>query len=78
MFLGVLLMGVMLLIIGKLFDKFGVCVLVVIGLMIIVVMMYFFSNLEFDMMYIMFIMFYMFCMFGMFMVMMLVMINGLN
>ena len=75
---GALLMAIMSPLTGKLFDKFGGRVLAIIGLTIMVVTTYFFSQLTLDTTYTHLLILYSVRMFGMSMVMMPVSTNGLN
>ncbi len=75
---GALLMGVMSPITGKLFDKYGAKVLAIIGMSIVVISTYFFSDLSMETTYLQIMGIYTIRMFGISMVMMPVMTNGLN
>ncbi|MEC0131922.1 MULTISPECIES: DHA2 family efflux MFS transporter permease subunit [Paenibacillus] len=75
---GALIMGVMSPITGKLFDKFGGKVLALMGLAIVVISTYFFSDLTETTKYSTLMILYSVRMFGISMVMMPVMTNGLN
>ncbi|RXJ02534.1 DHA2 family efflux MFS transporter permease subunit [Anaerobacillus alkaliphilus] len=75
---GALIMAVMSPITGRLFDKFGGRVLAIMGLAIITITSYYFSQLTFETTYMHLIVLYSIRMFGMSMVMMPVSTNGLN
>ncbi|MDF2556329.1 MAG: Drug/metabolite transporter, superfamily protein [Bacillales bacterium] len=75
---GALIMGIMMPINGRLFDKYGARVLAVPGLTITVITTYLFSQLTLDTSYTNLVLLYTLRMFGMSMVMMPVMTNGLN
>lgn len=75
---GALAMGIMSPITGKLFDKYGAKVLSIIGLAIVIVTTYFFSQLTDSTQYSTLMTLYTVRMFGIAMVMMPVMTNGLN
>lgn len=76
--LGVLIMGVMMFVIGVIFDKYGVKCLVIIGMFILIVVIVLFVFLIKMILVLYIVIFYVICMFGIFMVMMLVMIFGMN
>jgi len=75
---GALAMGIMSPITGKLFDKYGARVLALVGLTIMIVTTYLFTDLTLETSYMHLIWLYTFRMFGMSMVMMPVMTNGMN
>ncbi|WP_233711021.1 DHA2 family efflux MFS transporter permease subunit [Lederbergia citrisecunda] len=75
---GALVMGIMSPITGKLFDKYGAKVLALVGLTIMIVTTYLFTDLTLETSYLHLILLYTFRMFGMSMVMMPVMTNGMN
>jgi len=75
---GALMMGIMSPITGKLFDKYGARVLALVGLTIMIVTTYLFTDLTLETSYLHLILLYTFRMFGMSMVMMPVMTNGMN
>ena len=75
---GAVVMGIMSPITGKLFDKFGARLLVLIGLIITLVSTYYFSTISLTTPYSELLVLYTVRMFGMSMVMMPVMTNGLN
>lgn len=77
-FLGLLIMGIMGLVVGKLFDKYGICLLVIIGLVIMTYVIYEFIKLLMDMLYSVIMMDYIICLIGMLFIMMLIMIVGMN
>lgn len=75
---GAIMMGIMMPITGRLFDKFGPKALAVIGLSITAISTYMLAHLQIDSTYIYIILIYTLRMFGMSMVMMPIMTNGLN
>lgn len=75
---GAIIMGIMMPITGKLFDKFGPRILAVIGLAVTAVSTYMLAQLQIDSSYGFIIFVYTLRMFGMSMVMMPIMTNGLN
>lgn len=75
---GALVMGFMSPVTGKLFDKYGAKILAIIGMSIVVISTYFFSDLSLDTSYLHIMILYTIRMFGISMVMMPVMTNGLN
>ncbi len=75
---GALIMGLMSPVTGRLFDKFGARALAMIGLSIVVLSTYFFSQLSLETTYLQIMGMYTIRMFGISMVMMPVMTNGLN
>ena len=75
---GALVMGLMSPVTGRLFDKFGARILAMIGLSIVVLSTYFFSQLSMETTYLQIMGMYTIRMFGISMVMMPVMTNGLN
>ncbi|MGF7047936.1 EmrB/QacA subfamily drug resistance transporter [Paenibacillus sp. DS2015] len=75
---GAIAMGIMSPITGKIFDKYGAKVLSIIGLAIVIVSTYFFSQLTDSTEYSTLVILYTVRMFGIAMVMMPVMTNGLN
>jgi EmrB/QacA subfamily drug resistance transporter len=75
---GALVMGFMSPITGKLFDKYGAKALSIIGMSIVVISTYYFSELSVDTTYLHIMFIYTIRMFGISMVMMPVMTNGLN
>jgi len=75
---GALAMGIMSPITGRLFDKYGARILAIVGLTIMIVTTYLFTDLTMETSYMHLILLYTFRMFGMSMVMMPVMTNGMN
>ncbi|MBY0099664.1 DHA2 family efflux MFS transporter permease subunit [Mesobacillus maritimus] len=75
---GALVMGLMSPITGKLFDKYGARVMAIIGLVIVVVTNYYFTQLDMDTTYASIMILFSIRSFGMSMTMMPVMTNGLN
>ncbi|WP_373370777.1 DHA2 family efflux MFS transporter permease subunit [Lederbergia panacisoli] len=75
---GALAMGIMSPITGRLFDKYGARILAIVGLTIMIVTTYLFTDLTMETSYTHLILLYTFRMFGMSMVMMPVMTNGMN
>jgi EmrB/QacA subfamily drug resistance transporter len=75
---GALVMGFMSPVTGKLFDKYGAKVLAIIGMSIVVISTYFFSDLSINTTYLHIMFLYTIRMLGISMVMMPVMTNGLN
>ena len=75
---GALIMGIMSPITGKLFDKIGPRPLAVVGMTIIIVTTYFFTQLELTTTYVHLILIYSIRMLGISLVMMPIMTNGLN
>ena len=75
---GAIVMGIMSPITGKLFDKFGGRILVVIGLLITLVSTYYFSTISLTTPYAELLVLYTIRMLGMSMVMMPIMTTGLN
>ena len=75
---GALVMGFMSPVTGKLFDKYGAKVLAIIGMTIVVISTYFFSDLSINTTYLHIMFLYTIRMLGISMVMMPVMTNGLN
>ncbi|MDR7239337.1 DHA2 family efflux MFS transporter permease subunit [Neobacillus drentensis] len=75
---GAIVMGIMMPITGKLFDKFGPRILAVVGLVVTAISTYMLANLQIDSSYTYIVLVYTLRMFGMSMVMMPIMTNGLN
>jgi EmrB/QacA subfamily drug resistance transporter len=75
---GAIIMGMMMPITGRLFDKFGPRILAAVGLSITAVSTYMLAHLQLDSSYAYIIVVYTLRMFGMSMVMMPIMTNGLN
>lgn len=75
---GALVMGIMSPITGKLFDKYGAKILAAIGMTVVVISTYYFSQLSIDSSYVFIMALYTIRMLGISMVMMPVMTNGLN
>ncbi len=75
---GALIMGIMMPITGKIFDKFGPKILIYVGFPIVVVSSYFFGQLTDSTSYAHLIMLYSVRMFGISMIMMPISTNGLN
>jgi len=75
---GALAMGIMSPITGRLFDKYGARALAIVGLTIMIVTTYLFTDLTLETSYLHLVLLYTFRMFGMSMVMMPVMTNGMN
>ncbi|WP_051404866.1 DHA2 family efflux MFS transporter permease subunit [Bacillus cihuensis] len=75
---GAIIMGIMMPITGKLFDRFGPRILAVVGLVVTAISTYMLANLQIDSSYTHIVLVYTLRMLGMSMVMMPIMTNGLN